>query len=205
MQLRPLAALAAALTLSALLGCGGGGTPGPDPTPTPSPGGRLTRAELLGTWKILSIKIRPQFGAAINWNASGSDEACPQSHTHKDTASNTVPFTVGCAGSSTFTFLDSGELTNGAGQAWLTNIINNNGVSGANDAQAGWTIEDGAAANVVRITMSTKASVVASIPWDTVKEGTVAGKLRIRMDAATPTGVGAFADLREVEYVLEKS
>ena len=185
-----------------IVGCSGGGSVGsnsnPTPTPTPAASSAITRAELLGTWKIVAINA-PLLtnGSPTTFNTTGTDQPCPATITNKESF---VP-SVGCGGASTLTFKDDGEIVNGTGQPWLTTILN----SGATDFTTGiskWTIEPGAFPDVVRIT-TTNQSVVANLILDTKREASVGGKQRVR-SAIWAGGVGGYPQFFSIQLVLEK-
>jgi hypothetical protein len=179
-------------------GSGGGSTADPTPTPTPSSLSAITRAEVVGTWKIISINA-PLLtnGFPTTYNTTGTDQTCPATITNKE---SNIP-SVGCGAGSTLTFQDDGVVVNGTNQPWLTTILN----SGATDFTTGiskWTIEPGAFSDVVRVTTSNQ-SVIGNIILDTKRETPVGGKLRAR-STMWAGGVGGYPQFLGIQLVLEK-
>ena len=188
-----------ALTTLSLIGCSGGGSVSTNPTPTPAPSGSaITRAELVGTWKIVAINA-PLItnGSPTTFKTTGVDQPCAATITNKESS---VP-SVGCGGNSTLTFQNDGVVVNNTGQKWLTTIMN----SGATDTTTGiskWTIEAGALAGVARVTTSNQ-SVIGNILLDVRREASVSGKLRIRAPMSV-SGVGGYPQFFGIQLVLEK-
>ena len=192
--------LCSLIALTATVGCSSGGSVNSNPTPTPTPAASsaITRAELVGTWKIVAINA-PLLtnGSPTTFNTTGTDQPCPATITNKESF---VP-SVGCGGASTLTFQDNGEVVNGTGQPWLTTILSSD-ASGTLTGISKWTLEIGALPGVMRIT-TTNQNVIGTIILDTKREASSSGKLRVRAPLGV-SGGGGYPQFTGIQLVLEK-